>query len=221
MNILITAGPTREFLDPVRFISNPATGTLGYIIAAKAALLGHSVTLVTGPTFLKIPDGVIAVRVTGALEMRDEVLNRFPFADALIMTAAVSDWRPVQRFNEKLKLKKPWNLKLIPNPDILKAVARIKRKNQVVIGFALETESLVENGWKKLKEKKLDMIVVNDLYNFGQGNTNSAIFILHRDGTMKDCTGFSKARLASYLLTLLDRFGNPIYLTVCKKKGGK
>ena len=204
MNLLVTAGPTLEYLDPIRFLSNPSTGFLGYLIARKAAALGHKTVLVTGPTCLDAPEGVRVIRVVSALEMRDAVLACFPEADALVMTAAVSDWRPAVRCSEKLKRKIPWKLPLVPNPDILKDVARVKSSRQIVVGFALESEALLENGWRKLREKDLDVIVINTTSNFGEGGGKGPVYVLDRDGNIKDCTGFSKARIASLLLSRLQ-----------------
>lgn len=206
MKILITAGPTREYLDPVRFLSNPASGTLGYLIAGKAVSRGHQAVLVTGPTSLEIPPGVKSVQVESALEMKQAVLKNFPAVSALVMTAAVSDWRPKQRHNCKLKRKSAWNLPLVPNPDILKAVSGLKRKDQTVIGFSLETDCLQENALRKLKEKKLDLIVANEISYIGPGRKRGRVYLLHPDGKREDCTGFSKARLADFLLKKLEKF---------------
>jgi len=137
MKILITAGPTRENLDPVRFISNPSTGKMGYLIAQEGKKRGYKIILITGPTHLKPPDGIKVVKVISAEEMKEAVLKYFPECDALIMAAAVSDWKPQIKYRKKLKRKKEWNLKLIPNPDILKEVSKIKKENQIVIGFTL------------------------------------------------------------------------------------
>ena len=200
MNIIVTAGPTREYIDPVRFISNPATGKLGYLICRKARESGHRVTLITGPSFIEKPGAAEIVNVVSAVEMKNAVLECFKRSDVLIMTAAVSDWRPAKKSTHKLKRKHAWCLDLISNPDILKAVSRIKKKKQVVIGFALETSHLLENGWRKLIEKKLDLIVVNETSFLGEGDGKSAVFLLRPDKSMEDCTGFSKEKLAAQLV---------------------
>lgn len=200
MKILITAGPTREFIDPVRFISNPATGQLGYLLAKKAKNLSYNVTLISGPTYLDYPEGVAVVPVLSALDMFNAVLKHFPSHDVLIMSAAVSDWKPQKISPEKLKKKFVWNLKLIPNPDILKKVIQIKKESQIVAGFALESSHILENGWKKLKEKNMDMIIANDVSYFGQGDKKSRIFIIFPDKTIENCTGFTKTRLSSIIL---------------------
>ncbi len=196
MKILITAGPTREFIDPVRFISNPSTGKLGYMLAKKANDLGHSVTLITGPACLKLPKVKNIIPVLSAQDMFNAVMKNFPLNDVLIMNAAVSDWRPAKKVFGKLKKKSAWNLRLIPNPDILKKVSCIKKETQIVVGFALESSHLLENGWKKLKEKKMDIIIVNDISYFGDGNKKSRVFILFPDKQIENCTGFTKNRLS-------------------------
>ncbi|MCM8764215.1 MAG: phosphopantothenoylcysteine decarboxylase [Candidatus Omnitrophica bacterium] len=205
MKFLITAGPTREYLDPVRFISNPATGILGYFVAKKAIERGHLVTVVVGPCNFPEIKGVKKILVESALEMKSVVEEKFPSCDALIMTAAVSDWRPAKRYGEKLKIKKSWKLKLIPNPDILKRVAKIKKENQIVVGFALESTNIIENAKKKLTGKKLDMLVANTVENFGKSSKNAEILALYPDGKIKDCSGYSKQRLAFFIVSEIER----------------
>ena len=181
IKVLISAGPTREYIDPVRFISNPSTGKMGYLIAEYAKKKGFDVILVSGPTYLKPPEGVKLIKVETAEEMQKEILKNFPKVDLLIMAAAVSDWRPFRKFKNKLKRKNQWTLKLIPNPDILKSVAKIKKESQKVVGFALETEDIIKNAEKKLKEKKLDLIIGNTPDFFGEGKKSDVWFIF-KDG---------------------------------------
>ncbi|HOM26537.1 MAG TPA: phosphopantothenoylcysteine decarboxylase [bacterium] len=181
IKVLISAGPTREYIDPVRFISNPSTGKMGYLIAEYAKKKGFDVILVSGPTYLKPPEGVKLIKVETAEEMQKEILKNFPKVDLLIMAAAVSDWRPFRKFKNKLKRKNQWTLKLIPNPDILKSVAKIKKESQKVVGFALETENIIKNAEKKLKEKKLDLIIGNTPDFFGKGKKSDVWFIF-KDG---------------------------------------
>lgn len=203
MKILITAGPTREYIDPVRFISNPATGTLGYLLAKKAKEKGHSVVMISGPCSLHSIRGIKKINVETAIEMEKAVEKEFPLCEVLIMTAAVSDWRPEKRFTQKIKIKKPWILKLIPNPDILKGIAKKKNKNQIVVGFALESENMVENAKKKLKEKKLDLIVANSVQNFGNPREKKEIYLIFSDERIKkiSCT---KNQLASILIKEIE-----------------
>ncbi|MFA5164601.1 MAG: phosphopantothenoylcysteine decarboxylase [Candidatus Omnitrophota bacterium] len=158
MRILITAGPTREFLDPIRYISNSSTGYFGYSIAAEAVRRGHKVVLVSGPVAMEPPAGVEFIPVVSALEMEKAVKRNFFKADCLIMTAAVADYRP-ERFS-KSKIKKhgrALNIRMRLNPDILSWAGRNKGKRKV-IGFALETENTVKNAIAKLKAKKADLM---------------------------------------------------------------
>jgi len=161
-NILITAGPTREKIDPVRYISNYSTGRIGYEMARAAKRRGLCVILVSGPTSLTAPKGVRFICVESADDMRIAVLKFLKWSGCVIMTAAVADWRP--RYSARRKLKKPGagSIELVENPDILAEVGRLK-KNRVAVGFALETENLEKNALKKLKDKNLDIIVANKL----------------------------------------------------------
>lgn len=203
MKILITAGPTREYLDPVRFISNLSTGKMGYLISEEAIKRGHKVILISGPTYLKPPDGIKVVKTTSAEEMKEAVLKYFPEYDVLIMAAAVSDWKPEKKYRGKLKRKKEWNLKLIPNPDILKEVSKIKKENQIVIGFALETENIEKNALKKLKEKKLDLIIGNTTEFFGEGKPSKVVFI-SKDGKVKKYKRIKKEKVAEKIVNWIE-----------------
>jgi len=203
MKILITAGPTREYLDPVRFISNLSTGKMGYLISEEAIKRGHKVILISGPTYLKPPDGIKVVKITSTEEMKEAVLKYFPEYDVLIMAAAVSDWKPEKKYRGKLKRKKEWNLKLIPNPDILKEVSKIKKENQIVIGFALETENIEKNALKKLKEKKLDLIIGNTTEFFGEGKPSKVIFI-SKDGKVKKYKRIKKEKVAEKIVNWIE-----------------
>ncbi len=164
LNVLITAGPTREYLDPVRYISNDSSGKMGFSLAAAAKKLGAEVTLVTGPVSLPTPKGVKRLDVTSAAEMKREVMKRSAGADIIVMAAAVADFRP-QKFSRQ-KIKKQGRrarqvLNLAQNADILAELGRKKRPDQTLIGFAVETEDLEDRALKKLKEKKCDWIVAN------------------------------------------------------------
>ncbi len=203
MKILITAGPTREYLDPVRFISNLSTGKMGYLISEEAIKRGHKVILISGPTYLKPPDGIKVVKITSTEEMKEAVLKYFPEYDVLIMAAAVSDWKPEKKYRGKLKRKKEWNLKLIPNPDILKEVSKIKKENQIVIGFALETENIEKNALKKLKEKKLDLIIGNTTEFFGEGKPSKVVFI-SKDGKVKKYKRIKKEKVAEKIVNWIE-----------------
>ncbi len=162
--ILVTAGPTHEDLDPVRFITNRSTGKMGYALARMAWRRGASVTLVSGPSALTEPYGVEVVQVRSATEMLKEVRERFPGCEALLMAAAVSDYRVESLAEQKIKRgnRSHQQLQLVQNPDIIKELAGLK-KNQVMVGFAAETENLVAEAERKLKEKNLDLVVANDV----------------------------------------------------------
>jgi len=161
--ILVTAGPTHEDLDPVRFLTNRSSGKMGFALAKVAQRRGAAVTLVTGPTNLTDPHGVEMVRVRTAVEMLKEVWDRFPAAAALLMAAAVGDYRSESLAQEKMKRgPKAQRINLVQNSDILKEVNALK-KNQVVVGFAAETGNLVAEAERKLTEKGLDLIVANEV----------------------------------------------------------
>lgn len=162
MKILITAGGTREYIDPVRFISNASSGKMGYALAREAIKAGHKVTLITAPTALRKPAGAQIVEVETSAEMFDAVKKNFPKCKCLIMAAAVSDYKPAK--TEKTKIKKAnaqLSIKLKPTQDILKWAGRNKKKDQILVGFALEDKNLIANAENKLKQKKLDMIAAN------------------------------------------------------------
>ncbi len=187
--ILVTAGPTKEFIDPVRFISNASSGKMGYAIANQLYALGADVTLVTGPTNIKsnLPANKIH-QVISALEMLDVCSSHFKQIDAAIFTAAVADYRSL--YVESSKIKKNENtmsIELVKNPDIAFEFGKIKSKQQISIGFALETDNIIEYGTNKMTKKKFDFIVLNTTNNNGEGfgfDTNK-ISILHKDLSLK------------------------------------
>jgi len=163
MRFLITAGGTREYIDPVRFISNASSGRMGYALARAALRAGHEVTLITAPTALKLPRGADVVHVESAAQMFAAVKEHFGNCDCLIMAAAVSDYTPVR--TSKTKIKKEGRisptLQLKPTADILKWAGRRKAPGQTVVGFALEDRNLRANAERKMQDKHLDMIVAN------------------------------------------------------------
>jgi len=162
MHFLITAGGTREYIDPVRFISNASTGKMGYALARAGKNAGNKVTLVTAPTNLKPPQGVKVVNVETSKQMLDAVKNNFVKCDRLIMTAAVSDYTVASQAKTKIKkAAQLLTLKLRPTADILKWAGKNKNKHQKVIGFALEDKAVRANAEKKLIDKKLDMVIAN------------------------------------------------------------
>jgi phosphopantothenoylcysteine decarboxylase/phosphopantothenate--cysteine ligase len=161
--VLVTAGPTHEDLDPVRFLTNRSSGKMGYAMAKAAWRRGAAVTLVSGPTSLPVPYGVELVWVRSALDMLGEVVKRFPLCDALIMAAAVGDYRAESLAERKIKrAAAALQVTLTQNPDILKEISALKER-QIAIGFAAETHDLIQEASRKLKEKNLDLIVANDV----------------------------------------------------------
>lgn len=200
--VLITAGPTREEIDPIRYISNYSSGKMGYAIAREARLRGAEVTLVTGPIALTVPCGIDVVPVNSAEEMRKAVLERLDKTDVVIKAAAVADYRPKVRAAGKVKKgAAELVIELEKNPDILAEVGASKG-NRVVVGFAAETEELVANATKKLTGKNLDMIVANDVSVEGAGfNVDTNIVkLLYRDGKIEELPLMGKTELAGVIL---------------------
>jgi len=179
--ILITAGPTREKIDPVRYITNRSSGRMGYALAEAALRRGARVLLVSGPTALDAPGAAEVTRVESAEEMRATVLKLLPQSSMVIKTAAVSDYRPKAASAQKIKRTGPMSLELEPTEDILAEIGRAKNA-QLIIGFAAETQNVLENARKKLGSKKLDAIVVNDVSQEGVGfdsDRNAVTIITH------------------------------------------
>ncbi len=204
--ILITAGPTREFIDPVRFLSNPSSGKTGILIADAARKMGADVTLVHGPINIPIPDGIESISVISADEMHSAVMDNFKNCDCAIMTAAVADFTVPKKSDAKIK-KGDGNLKLelVQTKDILAELGKIKGE-KFLIGFALETENIEENARKKLASKNLDMIVANlQSKNTGfESDTNEAL-LLFADGEIKKIPLTSKRKLAKEILRELSK----------------
>lgn len=200
--LLVTAGPTREELDPVRFISNHSSGKMGYAIARAAARRGASVRLVSGPTSLDVPWRVDRVSVESASSMREEVLAALPESTIVIKAAAVADYRPESRAAEKIKKGAgSVTLEMVRNPDILAEVGGIKG-NRILVGFAAETGQVEQNAIRKLEEKNLDLIVANDVSQEGAGfdvETNIARLIF-RGGRREELPMMSKETLADLIL---------------------
>jgi len=180
--VLITAGPTYEAIDPVRFIGNRSSGKMGYAIAEAALRRGARVILVSGPTALQPPSAAEVIAVESAQQMRDAVLQQFDAATTVIMTAAVADYRPAQVAEQKIKREKTMQLQLEPTSDILADLGK-RRAQQVLIGFAAETENTLENAGGKLVRKNADAIVLNDVSNpkIGFSSDRNAVTIISRD----------------------------------------
>jgi phosphopantothenoylcysteine decarboxylase/phosphopantothenate--cysteine ligase len=204
LKILVTAGPTNEPLDPVRYITNRSSGKMGYALARTAGLRGADVILVSGPTTLKPPPGVTFCDVKSADEMRDAVFEYRSGCHIIIKAAAVSDYRPRKSATRKIK-KGPdtLTLDLVKNPDILEQLGSTKEESPcVLVGFAAETEDLLENAAAKLKAKNLDMIVANDVSRSDAGfeaDTNQ-IKMIYRDGEVEDAPLMTKEAVADLVL---------------------
>ena len=200
--MLITAGATRESLDPVRFITNRSTGKMGYALAKMAKTMGADVTLISGKTEIRPPHGVSTVFVESAEDMYNAVTERAACADIIVMSAAVADYTPAEYSDQKIKKSEGDNtLVLKRTKDILASIGRTKPSGQVVVGFSMETENLLENSRKKLLMKNADMIVANSIASENTGfgvDTNAAVLITrmgeHETGLM------SKEELAKVIL---------------------
>lgn len=210
--ILITAGPTREPFDPVRFISNHSSGKMGYALATMARRRGAHVTLVSGPSALAPPFGVRFVSVMTALEMREAVMANLEQTTVVIKAAAVADYRPAEVAPNKIKKKEgSLTMKLVRNPDIIAEIGK-QKGNRILVGFAMESENLVENAQAKLRAKNMDMIIANDLTQEGAGfqaDTN-IIKILDRDGGMEELPLMDKGDVADRILDRIQAMRSSI-----------
>jgi phosphopantothenoylcysteine decarboxylase/phosphopantothenate--cysteine ligase len=203
LRILVTAGPTHEPLDPVRFITNLSSGKMGYAVACAARDRGATVTLISGPTSLPAPEGICFISCRTASEMNDRVLQIFSDCDVLIMSAAVGDFAPKQIEKEKIKKKgdAPLTLKLLPTEDILKNVTARKIR-QFVVGFAAESENLTQSALEKLRKKNLDLIVANDISSPGIGfqSESNQVTLVNKKGDIKKLPLLLKTEIAHLLL---------------------
>jgi phosphopantothenoylcysteine decarboxylase/phosphopantothenate--cysteine ligase len=201
LDVLVTAGPTREHLDPVRFLSNPSTGRMGFAVAEAARRRGARVTLIAGPTEVAPPFGVELVRVVSAQELADAVEARAAHARVIVMSAAVADQRPAARADQKVKKRDgDEQLTLVRTPDILAGLGeRFSQAAQrpLLVGFAAETEQVEQNALGKLQRKNLDLIVANDVSAAGAGFASEAnrVVILERSGARSEAAG-SKLQVA-------------------------
>lgn len=200
--VLVTAGPTREAIDPVRFISNNSTGKMGYAIARQAAFRGAKVYLVSGPTNIDTPIGVERYNVISAEEMYGKVMELFPKCDIVIKAAAVADYAPMTAYGQKVKKSdSDLELKLKRNPDILYELGKIKG-NRILVGFAMETENLIGNAAEKVKKKNLDFIAANDLNETGAGfaTDTNAVKLIDREGNIENIPLKMKDEIADIIL---------------------
>jgi len=209
VRVLMTAGGTREFIDPVRFIGNASSGKMGYALAEAAQKRGADVKLISAPTLLPKPDGVEIIDIVTANQMKDEVVKNFASTDVLIMSAAVGDFRSKTFLKQKRKRSQgKWNIELIPNPDILAQVAKLK-KNKITVGFSIETDGQIKKAKEKLKKKGLDLIVANDISSGESGfcsDTNKAALI-DKNGEIESLPLISKRELASIILDKIQNIG--------------
>lgn len=202
VNILVTAGPTREPIDAVRFLSNPSTGRMGYAIARSARNHGAQVILVSGPTQLEPPDGMTVVPVTSAAEMKQEVDAHAGRCSVIIMTAAVSDFRPAAARDHKIKKEEAaLTLQLERTEDILQDLGS-KKGGRILVGFAAETDAVTQNALQKLRKKNLDMIIANDVRRIdaGFGSVMNAVTIIDRSGTATELPLMTKDALADLII---------------------
>ena len=207
LNVLITAGPTQEMIDPVRFISNRSTGVMGYEIAKAALKKGHKVTLISGPVNIKPPKGVRFVEITSAEELKKATLFYLKEADCLFMAAAVSDWRAASFKSKKVKrTSRGLRIALKPTPDIL-AFAGKKKGNRILIGFSVETEGALVKARAKLKKKNLDMIVVNrlDKHHNPFGNRKIISAVIYKNGRAEELPLSGKKDIAIRLIDNVEK----------------
>ncbi len=205
MRLLVTGGPTREYLDRVRFISNPSTGLMGDALAEVARGRGHAVTLVRGPSPNDPPEGVKVVAVDTTEDMRRACLEAFAGVDAVIMAAAPCDYRPSERHPGKLKklaVGEKVILTLVRTPDILYEMGMRRAPHQRLVGFAVEVDNPEKEALAKLERKRLDLVVLNDPSNFGQERGSARLF--DRSGELEGIAG-TKAEIAEVILRHLER----------------
>ena len=205
--VLVSAGPTREYIDAVRYLSNPSTGRMGYAIAQNAALRGADVTLVTGPSVIDSPKSVNVVRVTSAAEMDAAVTKAFDSADILIMAAAVADYTPKDRIQNKLKKAGDLSVELVRTTDILKKLGPEKGK-RIVVGFAAETDNTENYAKEKLLKKNLDLIALNDITqpDAGFGKATNHVILFKKDGSRKELKTDTKEKIAEQILDEIKTF---------------
>ncbi|QDU86254.1 Coenzyme A biosynthesis bifunctional protein CoaBC [Planctomycetes bacterium Pla163] len=201
--VVVTAGPTREYIDPVRYLSNESSGLMGFEIAKAAAERGDDVVLIAGPVHQPTPDGVTRVDVTSARDMLEALREHFPECDVLIMAAAVADFRPKRRLAGKWRKKDDGTdtatIELVKNPDLLATIAR-RKGERLVVGFALETGDGVRRALGKMRRKNADFVVLNDASALGA--TTTSVTVLGRDGSAREIRGRSKSHVARHLVRL-------------------
>ncbi len=204
--VLVTAGPTREFLDPVRFLTNPSSGKMGYALAEEARRRGADVILVSGPTHLIPPSGVELEKIETAEEMERKVMKHFQKSDIVIMAAAVSDFRFVDTQKKKIKKQeREEKLRIVQTRDVLKRLGQKKGK-KILVGFAAETENIVKNAFQKIKDKNLDLIVANNVLEEGIGFESdfNQVNIIYPDGNTIQTEKKSKLEISQIILDKIE-----------------
>ena len=206
MRLLIAFGPTWEAIDPIRILTNRSTGTMGAALAKEALRRKHRVSCVVGPCPQKPLKGAKWIRVEDSREMAQALGKAFPSCDALVMAAAVSDYRPKKVSTKKLKRAGPLTLSLEATPDIVRGLARKKGK-RLVVGFALESDRILPRAKQKLKEKKLDLLIANQIKKSGHpfGDRPVSVFLLDREGRMKKLRSISKQSLARQIIGYIEK----------------
>jgi phosphopantothenoylcysteine decarboxylase/phosphopantothenate--cysteine ligase len=207
VRFVVTAGPTREAIDPVRFLSNRSSGKMGYAIAEAAVAAGHSVKLISGPASIAPPEGAEFISIVTSDELHDEVHRAVRECDVLVMCAAVSDYKPAVVAPRKIKKQKaPFALELIPTRDILASLPS-ENRNYLVVGFAAETHDLESNAQKKLREKNCDAIVANDVSqpDSGMESDENAVTIFFRNDETKSISRASKKIIARELVKIISK----------------
>jgi len=220
--VLITAGPTCEDLDPVRYITNRSSGKMGYAVAEAAALRGAKVILVSGPVNLEVPAGVERIDVRAAKEMHHAVVERIADSSIAILAAAVADYRPAEQHTRKIKKgNSPLTISLEPTTDILAEVTKDKGQ-RIVVGFAAETDHVAENARKKLSAKNADLIVANDVTAEGAGfdNDTNIVTLFSRDGRDLALPKMNKSEVAQRILDEIVRLRSVLHGTAALKRSG-
>jgi phosphopantothenoylcysteine decarboxylase/phosphopantothenate--cysteine ligase len=209
IKVLVTAGGTREYIDPVRFIGNASSGKMGYALAEAAYKRGAKVKLVSAPTSLPKPQGVEVIDITTASQMKDKVMENFKSCDVLIMASAVGDFR-AEKFEKQKRgrAKGEWNIKLVPNSDILLEAGKVK-KGKITVGFSIETRKQLEKAKEKLKRKKLDLIVANDINieDSGFGSDTNKAVLIDKKGKIEKLPLLSKKGLSDKILDKIKEMG--------------
>ncbi len=208
MKVLLTAGPTREALDPVRFLSNRSSGRMGFALARQAAIRGHEVVLIAGPVHLSTPEGVRRVDVTSAEDMYEAVVSHLQGTSLAIHSAAVADYRPVTVHSQKFKKSdETWTLTLDRTRDVLGSMRQPLGYTACLVGFAAETENLLANAHDKLRRKGCDLVVANDVSrdDIGFDGAENEVTLIFRDGEPESIAKMDKESLASLILERIDQ----------------